>query len=403
MSGVLVLTSRLPYPLQNGGSLRTFHLAHELGKHQVCHLATFDEQSEAEVDLLATGVFRSITHLPLPTGRPSPLRHVRWSNESYWRSTYPVQFKSVTETLQRLVSELDVKLVVAMGIYVAEFLLPLQGVRKLVDDCDCQWLTKMRERRIRNHRSSPSRWLAETVQLYRTRAQESRLTSWADLVTTISPVDQAALLQVTRTRPEAIRRVPNGVAPALIRPNQGEAELANAVAFWGNLDFAPNRAAVEYFCTEVFLPYLRTTGTLFFVIGSNPSPELVRLSRMEPAIRVLGFVDDLFGLVARIPVVVNPLISGTGLKNKVLEAFALGRAVVSTSLGMEAIEAINGDHFVAADDPKTFAAAVSGLLAAPQERSRLGANARAFVLQRYTWESIGGEWVQLAAEAMGGQ
>jgi glycosyltransferase involved in cell wall biosynthesis len=189
----------------------------------------------------------------------------------------------------------------------------------------------------------------------------------------------------------------------LIRPNQGEAELANAVAFWGNLDFAPNRAAVEYFCTEVFLPYLRTTGTLFFVIGSNPSPELVRLSRMEPAIRVLGFVDDLFGLVARIPVVVNPLISGTGLKNKVLEAFALGRAVVSTSLGMEAIEAINGDHFVAADDPKTFAAAVSGLLAAPQERSRLGANARAFVLQRYTWESIGGEWVQLAAEAMGGQ
>jgi glycosyltransferase involved in cell wall biosynthesis len=400
MSGALILTSRIPYPLHASGALRTFYLARELGRQLPCHLATFDMSSAQDDALLATGVFRGVTHLRLPDGAASLRRHLRWSNDNYWRSAYPTEFAGITRALAGLVEEHDIGVVVAMGIYIAEFLTGLTGSRRIVDDCDCQWLTKMRERQAAMRRPPVSARLAGAVQLHRTRLQESRLTSWADLVTTVSPVDYAALVQTTRQRPEAIRPLPNGVAPDLVDARPGEAECPNSVVFWGNLDFGPNQSAVRYFCREIFLPYLRGTGTAVYIVGPNPDPDLLALAESHPEIRVLGFVDDLFGLVSRMPIVVNPMVSGSGLKNKVLEAFALERAVVSTSLGMEAIDAEDGCHFLAADHPADFAAAILRLLRDPTERARLGANARALVLERYTWERVGRTWVQLVSDVV---
>jgi glycosyltransferase involved in cell wall biosynthesis len=73
---------------------------------------------------------------------------------------------------------------------------------------------------------------------------------------------------------------------------------------------------------------------------------------------------------------------------------------VSTSLGMEAIDAEDGCHFLAADHPADFAAAILRLLRDPTERARLGANARALVLERYTWERVGRTWVQLVSDVV---
>ena len=71
MSGVLVVTLRSPYPRPDGGAMRIFHLSRELAAHWPCHLATFSPPDESERQLLDSGIFRSITHLPLPSRRPA--------------------------------------------------------------------------------------------------------------------------------------------------------------------------------------------------------------------------------------------------------------------------------------------------------------------------------------------
>jgi glycosyltransferase involved in cell wall biosynthesis len=90
---------------------------------------------------------------------------------------------------------------------------------------------------------------------------------------------------------------------------------------------------------------------------------------------------------------VNPMVSGSGMRNKVLEAFALGLPVVSTTLGLESVpKAIPGEHFVLADAPKAFAAAVLELNADQALRGQLRNRAHALVMTHYTWSAVSAQW-----------
>ena len=121
------------------------------------------------------------------------------------------------------------------------------------------------------------------------------------------------------------------------------------------------------------------------------------LPQRLPKVRVTGFVEDLAPVVSRIPIMVNPMVSGSGLKNKLLEAFALGRAVVSTSMGSESVDAEPGQHFRLADDPKKFADEILELIKKPEESRKLGDRARQFVAEKYTWGGVEKEWRNVLA------
>ena len=97
---------------------------------------------------------------------------------------------------------------------------------------------------------------------------------------------------------------------------------------------------------------------------------------------------------------VNPMVSGSGLKNKLLEAFALGRAVVSTAMGSEAIKATPGEHFLLGRDAKDFAHKVMYLVSDPTAAQALGARARQLIEQRYTWHAVENQWRSLLTSAL---
>ena len=119
------------------------------------------------------------------------------------------------------------------------------------------------------------------------------------------------------------------------------------------------------------------------------------MARSNPSIILPGFVADLEGYLASIPVMVNPMVSGSGLKNKVLESFGLGLAMVTTSMGIEAIESRDKEHCLFADDPGVFAEKVLTLLDDPGLRSKLAANAKQLVKERYSWQRVGRDFSQL--------
>ena len=116
-------------------------------------------------------------------------------------------------------------------------------------------------------------------------------------------------------------------------------------------------------------------------------PEGIQSLR-HPNVEVLGLVADIRQAMARAQVCVVPLRIGSGVRIKLLEMFAMGRAVVSTSVGAEGLGVTHDEHLLIADTPEQFAKEVVGLLRDNARRARLGAEARAHVTRQYSWERV---------------
>lgn len=175
-----------------------------------------------------------------------------------------------------------------------------------------------------------------------------------------------------------------------------------SLCFTGGLQYAPNSDGVAFFLREIFGKIAKQHPRVrFSVVGMNPPEWLIAEGKRDPRIEVTGYVESVEPYVKAAAVFVVPLLAGGGTRLKILEAFAFGKAVVSTSVGAEGIECVNGEHIILADTPEQFASAVNRLLDDKSLRQRLGRTARQLVEQRYSWQSIAAKlesiWLQCAA------
>jgi glycosyltransferase involved in cell wall biosynthesis len=145
---------------------------------------------------------------------------------------------------------------------------------------------------------------------------------------------------------------------------------------------------VEYFHENIYVPFLAEKEIEWHILGSGASESIQRIAEHK-GVFLHGFVDDLFSEVSRHGVMINPMVEGSGLKNKVLEAFACRVPVVSTSLGIEAIGATPDVHYLNADTPEDFADAVTRLLTNTSLASEIAENARQLVESNFQWGVIG--------------
>ncbi len=165
--------------------------------------------------------------------------------------------------------------------------------------------------------------------------------------------------------------LPNGVDAEYFSPRDVP-EIPNSCVFWGRLDFVPNIDAVQWFVREVW-PGLRASEptAVFTLIGFNPVPEIRALDGRN-GIRVLADVPDLRDEVCRHAVVVLPFRSGGGIKNKLLEAAAMGRAVVCSARSLEGLDAGARGALMAADGPREWQTVVSELWRDAERRKKAG-------------------------------
>ena len=194
-----------------------------------------------------------------------------------------------------------------------------------------------------------------------------------DVVLTTSETDRARI-----EHPNVVV-YPNAL-PFIETPHVAE---ENTVVFSGNLEYHPNIEAVRWFATSIW-PELRdrNPGLVWTLVGCNPEA-IAGIVRGDSRIRVTGPVDDAIAEIAKARVVVVPLLSGSGTRFKILEAWAARRAVVSTKIGAEGLEARNGEHLLIADSD--FASSVQQLLDDPSRACLIGQAGRALYEQRYTW------------------
>jgi glycosyltransferase involved in cell wall biosynthesis len=205
-----------------------------------------------------------------------------------------------------------------------------------------------------------------------------------DLILTTSEEDRA------RIRHSNVVVYPNAL-PVIEAP---AVEEENCIVFSGNLEYHPNIEAVRWFASAIW-PRLReqNDGLTWNLVGRNPLA-IAAFVKGDPRIHVIGPVGDAIAAIAAARVVVVPLLSGSGTRFKILEAWAAQRAVVSTTIGAEGLGAGDGEQLLIADDPADFASAVQRLLDDGARARQLGEAGRALYLDRYTWPAA---WKKLAS------
>lgn len=226
--------------------------------------------------------------------------------------------------------------------------------------------------------------LAADARLF--RIYESRFIRDYSMVVVVSDVDKTLLQQLVGDAfPIAI--VPNGVNTEYFRPDHS-CILPYHLVFTGTMNHPPNSEAAIYFVKKI-LPKIKAKipQVTFSIIGSSPTEEVLALDNGS-SIKVTGFVEDTRPYLAAAHIVVVPLLTGSGTRLKIMEAMAMGKAVVSTSIGAEGIAYTQGENIQIADNPDTFAASVIALMADQKSCEALGAQARKFVGIHYEWNSL---------------
>jgi len=214
---------------------------------------------------------------------------------------------------------------------------------------------------------------------------EGRIAEKFDLNIVVSYLDY----QILKVKNEKIKItiIPNGVDTDSFSPLPFSDQQQN-ILFIGIMDYPPNKDAVLYFYKQIFplikvkLPYAK-----FWIIGQKPNKKLWKLSK-DPNVVLTGYVENVMPYYERSSVVVVPLRAGGGTRGKILEAMALGRPVVSTSLGAEGLEVTQKENIMIADNPKDFANHTIELMTNTSLRKTLTEKAREFVESYHSWRQI---------------
>jgi glycosyltransferase involved in cell wall biosynthesis len=195
-------------------------------------------------------------------------------------------------------------------------------------------------------------------------------------------------------RARSAKVIPNGVDAEYFR-YVPHARPTRILVFSGSMSFPPNVEAVLWFRRHVWPSLVqRYPDVSWYIVGANPH-EAVRGLGEDENIVVTGFVDDIRPFVQQSSVVVAPMFSGSGIKNKVLEAMACGRAVVTTPLGIQGIDAKAGEEFELATDGPGFVASIQRLLDEPDLANAVGLAGRRLVETRYSWDQVVDEYSAL--------
>lgn len=385
MARVLALTSRLPYPPTEGHQLRSWHLLKALASRHELTLMSFVRNDDALED---AGPLRAILHDLETFPIPSELSRLALT-QAVLKGTLTRQpflaAKYVSNGFRLRLRELarDADLIhVDMLPLMAHADCAPAGVPLVMNAHNV-------EHELLGIRAKIERRVLARAFLSR---QQTRLHDFeqaacrrADAVLACSDDDARALGALAPG--VSLQVVPNGVDLAANRPTIAPT-TGNRLVFVGQMGWFPNKDGVEWFLAEVMPKILIVRpDTEFVLVGKSDGLHVP--PAVAANVRLAGFVPDLRPVVHDAAVYVVPLRAGSGTRLKVLEAMALGKAIVTTTIGSEGITLQPDRDAVFADDPQAFADAVVALLDDPLRANRLGAAARQCAEAQYGWDGIG--------------
>lgn len=405
---LLLLVQTLPFPPDGGVHIRTFHVIRLLARMfditALCFYRRAERPRPEDVAASIEGLrpFARVEAFPIPQEHDSArfvwdhLRSVVTGNAYTW---YAYDSDAVRRRVSALVAQERFDLVHIDSLDLACYLPLLRGIPTVCAHHNIE--SALLRRRAKAERSRiRAAYLAHQAELL--ERLERRWSAGMAVNITVSPDDQSEL---ERLAPSAsVMQVPNGVDVDAFRPADTDADTdQEGVVSVGGTNWFPNRDALAYFCADI-LPRLRETvpGASVWWVGRADKEERAEY-RTRHGVELTGYVEDIRPLVQEAACFVVPLRVGGGTRLKILDAWAMGKAIVSTSIGCEGLDAVDGENILIRDNPDEFAAAVADVLRDPTLRARLGSAGRATVERTYSWEVIGSgmlaEYAALLPEA----
>ncbi|HEX5050614.1 MAG TPA: glycosyltransferase [Planctomycetota bacterium] len=375
---ILVLSARLPRLGVDGSWVLFRRLAAQAKTHRVTLFAFVEpgDDGAAATALRAHGIHVVVAER-VRNPMPGNLHHT--VPRRLWRDySAPAMRAAVVRQLEAV----DHDVVQVEYIEMLHLLRSATRQRPWVYTChESLGLAAVRERQ----RSRGLRAAAAAFRSLQANAYERHLLRAADHVVALSAVDAGHLRRLGAAQP--LHVVPSGLDLAQLAPAQPVAEDPATVLFVGYFKHAPNVDAAIWLA-ETIMPALRrlVPTARARLVGGDAPPRVQALA--ADGVEFAGYLPDLATALATATVVALPLRQGSGLRGKLLEAWAAGRAVVATSSATEGTAARDGEHCLVADDTESFVAALARLLGDPAARARLAAAGRALVAAQHSTSAV---------------
>lgn len=378
----LYLVPEAPYPTHGGGALRSASVLEYLARRYHVDIIVFREAGAPDPALLFPALMRGdVLVLDLPHHRKDPISRAARNVERMARGVPPLvdRFDGFAGSISAFLTGRRYEVAVVEHLWLAPYLEQIAAVSSKTV-LNLHNIESVLHQRCAATENGPPAF-AHHIFARAARDLEAYWLPRYNLVLTASAEDERIARALAPGVGTAI--YPNAI-PFVPRPEVAERE---SVAFSGNLQYHPNVTAVRFFRQEIW-PVLREKwpSLIWHLIGKNTSAVQHEMNG-DPRIECSGPVASGVELLATAKVVVIPLLAGSGTRFKLLEAWAAGRAVVSTTVGAEGLPAKHGENLLIADDAATFADSVSRLLGSRDLRRRLGETGRALFESEFTWPS----------------
>lgn len=374
---ILFIATAFPYPLKSGQRIRIFKLIRTLAElgHDIDLICLADPDDDLQAAPIAS-LARTVVGFPRTSlGTPSRYSRVQLLRHALSDAVPLSIAAAATPALARTLAAY-----LARNTYDALWLdslllaqnLPAQHPPLIIDFDDIESVVEARALALRPFRYSTP---LEYLDLAKRRRYERRMLTRAAAVLLASEHDRRQL------KLPSAHVVPNTIdLPPCPIPQPGDSD---ELLYFGILGYGPNRDALYFFYEDIWPRILAVRpGARLRIVGENPGAR-IQAWHDGARVHVMGFVPDVRSVIAQAGVVIVPLRVGGGTRLKILEAMALGKAVVSTHIGAEGLGLTSGDNAYLADAPADFARACVGLMAATERRAALGRAAREYVATHF--------------------
>jgi sugar transferase (PEP-CTERM/EpsH1 system associated) len=386
-------------PPDTGGKIRSYNILRELARQHSVTFFSFYAAHDSDLHPDLKDIFDRVVCVPLRLPAPKSLAEmrdygIRWlSSEPYSITKYCRP--DVRHRLHALLKQETYDVILCDFIFAAGVIPWDWPTPKVL-------FTHNVEATIwRRHYEVATNPIWKAISWWEWRkmeAAERRYLRLADRVLTVSETDRDAFAAFLD--PGKLTMIPTGVDVDYFQPVPVE-ETPNSLVFTGSMDWLPNEDAILYF-VDAILPLIKQQcpEVSLEVVGRSPSRKLQALAETEKSMRLTGWVEDIRPFVARDSICIVPLRIGGGTRLKIFEAMAMGKAVVSTSVGAEGLPVQSGENILLADTPNDFADSVVSLLRDANERRRLGTSARALVQEKYSWPRVAESFARTLHDAV---
>ncbi len=371
---ILFISEMLPFfPCFDGFRLIPYSLLKELSKNHEIYLLAFyvDKQDLGRTDSVAGYCrFLDMIYYQYPTSFWGVVRNVF---SLYSRSA------EMSSRIERALQKEVFDLIHVEGAYMGQYVMGIKDIPKIICPHDSPSANAWQQFKSNTSIKKKLKYMIETV---KKRYIEKWIYAQFDHCVVVSERDKETIQG--RAPDLDITVMPNGVDLDYYtyRLYQG---VQNNIIFTGTMSYAPNVDAVLFFYHEIF-PAVRerVPGVRFYIVGANPTCEILKLGQ-DPDVVVTGTVDDIRDYIYQAVIYASPMRYGTGIKNKVLEAMALGVPVVATPASIAGIPAVDGEHIILAESPDTFTREIIELLEDKTKRACVSKKARELVEEHFNW------------------